>query len=82
MPITPKIYAMPCPTDTTSSYTEATVAFAAENAGVDVRDPDKSHTIIAVNLSKSVSPPNVLPNIIHPIAESPPAIIIISPRHT
>lgn len=51
------------------------MAFAAENAGVDVRDPDKSPTIIAVNLLKSVSPPNVLPNIMHPIAESPPAII-------
>ena len=80
-PITPKIYAIPCPTDTISSYSAATVAFAAENAGVDVREPDRSPTTIAVSLSKSASPV-ALPTRIHTTADNPPARMIISPSST
>ena len=53
------MYAIPCPTETRPTYSSATVAFAAANAGVDVREPEryeKGHIPEAVSIPYSEEP--------------------------
>ena len=80
-PITPNIYAIPSPTDTRLSNSGFTVAFAAENAGVDVSEPESNPAIIAVKLPSAGSP-KARPIYIQPTAERPPNSIITRPIST
>ena len=73
---------MPYPTETRdSSSAVATVALAAEKAGVEVRAPASRPTRMAVN-SSSARSVKCRPMRIHPMQARAPKRMITSPRQT